>query len=104
MNITDAMPLALIINEAISNAIKYAFPNSRAGKIGVVFKQDGVNRYKLIIEDDGIALSESFNSDNNDSLAMKLIRGLTDQLDGELLIQKTKGTRITISFKATEAV
>jgi len=104
MNITDAMPLALIINEAISNAIKYAFPNSRAGKIGVVFKQDGVNRYKLIIEDDGIALSESFNSDKNDSLALKLIRGLTDQLDGELLIQKTKGTRITISFKATEAV
>jgi len=99
LNINEAIPLALIINEAIANAMKYAFPKFAKGKISVIFKRDEKDRLNLTVADNGVAYPEMFDNENNGSLAINLIRGLTDQLDGELFIEQINGTCVNICFR-----
>lgn len=98
LDVAQAVPLGLIINEAINNTIKYAFPNDLKGNVLVSLKNSGGNQYKLIISDNGIGLSENFNIDETDSLGMNLMRGLSDQLDGSFDLQQKNGLTIEITF------
>jgi two-component system, sensor histidine kinase PdtaS len=100
-DISLAIPLGLIINEAITNAIKYAFPNDRSGKVSVSLHATAGENYMLIIVDNGIGLSSSNPPPGcKGSLGLDLIRGLTDQVQGEVQIEGHDGTRVTIIFNA----
>lgn len=65
LDVTQAVPLGLMINEAITNALKYAFPNSRDGIISVTSLSSIPNRYLLTIQDDGICILYNTNVENN---------------------------------------
>ncbi|MDI6643959.1 MAG: PAS domain S-box protein [Methanobacteriaceae archaeon] len=98
LNIDTAMPLALIINELVSNSLKYAFPDSEEGNIRVELKkEDGM--YKLTVSDDGIGLPEDISVENTKTLGLQLIHSLTMQLDGEITVDLTNGTKFNIRFK-----
>lgn len=100
LDVSQAIPLGLIINEAVTNAIKYAFPDKRNGKILIVLKADADGHCFLEIADNGIGLPAAFDADvRHNSLGLNLIHGLADQLNGELNIKNDNGTILIITFK-----
>ncbi len=95
--IKKAVPLGLILNEAVSNSLKHAFP-SREGEIIVKFFREG-ERLVLTVEDNGVGLPEEISEDSRGSLGLRLIKILSEQLGGKLSIHGNGGTRITVKFK-----
>jgi len=102
LDVAQAVPLGLILNEAITNAIKYAFPDQQKGKVEISLKNSRDNTYQLIIADNGIGLPEGFEVENRDSLGMNLMVGLSDQLDGSFTIQNNNGLTVIITFVKKE--
>ena len=99
INIQFAVPLGLVINEVITNALKYAFPNKKTGLLKVEAKTWQENGLELTIEDDGVGLDTEFNFDKSDSLGMKIIRDIVElQLLGELVLIRKKGLAYHISI------
>ncbi|TRW25893.1 hypothetical protein FMM05_06630 [Flavobacterium zepuense] len=98
LDVAQAVPLGLILNEAISNAIKYAFPNDAKGTINIELKEIETCKYMLRISDNGIGLSPGFETEERDSLGMNLMMGLTEQMDGSFNIASNNGVVVTINF------
>jgi len=97
LHIDKAVPCSLIINEMISNSLKHAFPGGRKGTITIDFKK-GVDNYILNYSDDGIGIPEGITFERKESLGMQLIKGLTKQIDGSIVLDRTAGTKYTITF------
>ncbi|MBE9461434.1 histidine kinase dimerization/phosphoacceptor domain -containing protein [Dyadobacter subterraneus] len=98
MNISYSIPLGLILNEAITNAIKYAFPGDRSGIITIVLEQTVPENFILSISDNGIGISNDFDIQKNNTFGLALIQGLCDDIGGKLEINSHGGTEIRISF------
>ena len=100
LDISQAMPLGLIINEAISNSIKYAFPREKRGTISISIEvNDKVAIVKL--RDDGIGFSEQTRLSNPNSLGLKLMKGLADDIDAKISFGNKNGAQIMIVFTPT---
>ena len=98
LDIDTAIPLGLILNELISNSLKYAFPNSRKGRLMVKsYLKD--NKYSLIVSDNGIGFPKELNYKNSDSLGLKLIHSLSDQIGADVKLDTTNGTKFEITFE-----
>jgi PAS domain S-box-containing protein len=93
-----AIPCGLIINELVSNAIKYAFPNDRPGKIGIFFSADGRDRYRLVVRDNGVGIPVDLNIYKTQSLGLQIVCALTEQLAGTLELDRHKGAVFEIDF------
>ena len=99
MNVNQAIPVGLILNETITNAIKYAFDVKRDGNITISFYEDHPDHVTLLVIDDGPGFPSSFNLENCQSLGMNLIKGLTNQLEGSFDISRDDDmTCLTIAF------
>lgn len=99
LNIETALPCGLILTELISNALKYAFPEGRSGKITVTSAASSEAQIMLMIQDDGIGLPSDFNLKTASSLGLRLVRNLAKQVKGEILIlPETVGTKFQLSF------
>jgi PAS domain S-box-containing protein len=98
LHIDKAIPCSLILNELLSNSFKHAFPNDRTGEIRIDVKLDG-DTLRLLYSDNGIGLPESVTLDRTESLGMRLISGLTQQVKGTVEIQRGGGTTFLIAFK-----
>ena len=98
LDVTLAVPLSLIVNEAVCNAYKHAFVNMDEGEILVSIKRDVDKTYRLTVKDNGIGLPKDFNITNLKSIGFDLIKGLTRQLKGHLEVNTNNDTEITISF------
>ena len=96
LDIDTIVPLGLIINELITNAIKYAFPDGKTGKI-VIDLQEINQQLQLTISDNGIGLPDNF--ENRNSFGYKLVNTLNDQLDGTMEQLAGNGTSVKMSFK-----
>ena len=92
----QSIPLGLIINELISNTLKYAFPHG-SGEISIQLTQTETQHH-LIVTDDGIGLPPDLDIVNTESLGMQLVYSLTDQLEGTLLYSGEKGTKFQVFF------
>lgn len=99
LNLDTSIPLGLIINEVVSNSLKYAFQGRETGKIKIEFGKISDEKMKLIISDDGIGLPEDFDIENAESLGLQLVTTLVTQVSGELDIDVSKGTSFSIVFK-----
>jgi two-component sensor histidine kinase len=100
IDISKAIPCGIILNEILSNAFKYAFPDNRKGKILIEFTGTGKNRYKLKVSDNGVGISSGINLVNPDTLGLQLISSLVEQLDGKIKVDRKKGTIFTIVFSS----
>ncbi len=94
----QAIPCGLLVNELITNAIKYAFHNLEEGEICVGLKEKD-KMIELIIEDNGIGLPPEFDISKSNSLGLQLVTTLVEQLDGEINIINGKGTKYLITFE-----
>jgi two-component sensor histidine kinase len=101
LNIETAIPCGLIINELISNCLKYAFPNQMKGEIIITLKSIE-DKFELVISDNGIGLPEKININKIKTLGLLLVNSLTEQIDGKISIYKKDGTQFKIIFKELE--
>jgi two-component sensor histidine kinase len=97
-NVSHSIPLGLILNEAVTNAIKHAFPGKKEGMIDISLKTITPNHFLLAIKDNGIGLPAAFDAANQTSMGMKLMRGLSDDLDATFQVNKNNGTEILLYF------
>jgi two-component sensor histidine kinase len=99
LDVAVAVPLGLIINEAVTNALKYAFPDGREGRVRLTLMHLTQGCYQLEIEDNGIGLPLDYNPVSSSSLGMALLHGFSRQLGGTLRIHNGSGVKITLLFK-----
>ncbi|EMG37227.1 PAS domain S-box [Desulfocurvibacter africanus PCS] len=95
--VTVAIPCGLMVNELLSNSLKYAFPDGRAGTIEVSFRRDG-DMYVLRVADDGVGLPPDIDPLDTSSLGLKLVLTLVRQLKGDLDIRPAPGASFHIAF------
>jgi two-component sensor histidine kinase len=106
LNIESANPCGLIVNELISNALEHAFDNRAgypggnrsSGNIWLKLKHNSANQVVLTVQDDGIGFKPGLDLYNSDSLGLELVCTLVEQLEGEIELDQTQGTKIEIAF------
>jgi pentatricopeptide repeat protein len=98
LDLVQAVPVGLILNEAITNSLKYAFPDQREGEVKVSLNKIDDRTLLLAIADDGIGLCKDFNMEEIKSFGLKLIKGLSEDLEGDFTIQRQPGTTLLIKF------
>jgi two-component sensor histidine kinase len=98
LDVSQAIPLGLIINEGIVNAIKYAFMNGQAGVVRIQLERDGADHLLLQISDNGIGLPVGLDIFQHNSLGLDLMQGLTRQLKGSFTIESNNGVHIMVRF------
>jgi len=92
VDINTAIPLGLIINELITNSLKYAFKGRKDGTLSIIASEDTRN-LRLIVADNGVGMPEGITLENQTSLGLRLVRTLTGQLHGTVMINRTGGTK-----------
>ena len=98
LDINQGVPVGLLINELVSNALKHAFPKDKKGEIIVKFHTDKKGKKILIVSDNGIGYPEKVNISKPETLGMQLIKDLTKQIDGKLDLDTKAGTKVKITF------
>lgn len=99
--IESSIPLGLIVNELVSNSFKHAFPDDRKrGLIEVILHAIGREKAELKVVDNGIGIDED--SLSGDSLGLRLVEALSDQLEGSLQINHREPTCFTLEFAIPE--
>jgi two-component sensor histidine kinase len=91
------IPVGLILNEIISNSLKYAFPKNKSGTIEIGLARAN-EKFRLTVSDNGIGLPPDFDLKKDSSLGMQLIHILCDQIDGEVSLHRENGTHYEILF------
>jgi two-component system, sensor histidine kinase PdtaS len=98
LDVALAVPVGLIINEAVTNSVKYAFPGNAGGAIKIAVRQPGAEGIVLEITDNGIGLPAGFDWQHTQSLGMSLMQGLAKQLDGRFSIINSNGLTVRVTF------
>jgi PAS domain S-box-containing protein len=99
LDIDTAIPCGLIINELVSNALKHAFPGTRKGEIAVLLCSDN-EHITLTVTDNGVGIPDDVDIRTTTSLGLHLVTLLAEgQLDGEITVERTKGTAFHITFE-----
>ncbi|MFZ2497476.1 MAG: PAS domain S-box protein [Methanosarcina sp.] len=107
-----AVPLGMIVNEIVSNSLKYAFPNRENGEVQIKlfsekseYKHDNEGKfsgesteYTLIVSDNGVGIPEKIDFKNSDTLGLQLVNLLVDQLNGMIELNREKGTEFIVKF------
>lgn len=104
VDLNTAIPLGLILNELVSNALKHAFPNSRPGRLTIRLGANDHHTLRLVVQDDGIGLPAGLQWDTASTLGLKIIRALTTQIDGRLTVSNGSGAEVTILFPTPQAL
>ncbi|MBI2871614.1 MAG: hypothetical protein HYY00_00305 [Chloroflexi bacterium] len=104
LDVDTLIPCALIINELVTNSLKYAFPDpwrgaGRTAEIRIGLHQDGANSFILTVSDNGVGLPAGFRIEECETLGLRLVSVLTKQLRGTLGISTSAGTELTIAFQ-----
>jgi two-component sensor histidine kinase len=97
LNSSYAIPLGLIINEAVTNAIKYAFPLCRTGSVHVALLEE-CSSITLLISDDGVGFLDDPSSREFDSMGIELMKGLSAEINANIRFENSGGSRITVTF------
>lgn len=101
LDIDHAVPLGLVANELVLNAIKYAYPNGRRGRITVTFRVNGPI-FSLEVRDEGQGFPAGFDPFSCQSMGLTLVRSLAGQLKAELLFAGSPGVVATLNFAVRE--
>jgi PAS domain S-box-containing protein len=99
--INTAIPLGLIVNELISNSLKYAFPEGKPGEITITVTKEGTALH-IRYRDNGVGIPESLDWKNTKSLGLRLVNTLVDQLNGTVELDRSAGTLFTMVLHEKE--
>ncbi|MEH2051603.1 PAS domain S-box protein [Nostoc sp.] len=100
-----AIPCGLIINELVSNCLKYAFSEQEKGNITICLEQCSEKQLNLVVKDNGIGISETLDWENSNSLGLRIVKNLVRQLKGNIILEREgvnshrhRGTTFYIHF------
>ena len=103
--IEQAVPCGLILNELLTNAFKYAFRGRLRGRIVISFRESASGMRELAVEDDGVGIpADRPNDSSGNSLGLRIIEVLSQQLDGILEYEPCSGTRVVLRFPASKTL
>ncbi|PWT96759.1 MAG: hypothetical protein C5B52_15040 [Bacteroidetes bacterium] len=100
LDIAQAIPVGLILNEAITNSFKYAFTEQSEGTLSIYMHSHQNNQISILIKDNGKGLPENFDKENSNSMGMRLMNGLIKQINGQVSVMNKDGVEIRILFTA----
>ena len=98
LDIDQAIPCGLILNELLSNAFKYAFPQNRTGEVHVELHATTAQQAGLVVRDNGIGFPDEIDFRHTESLGLQLVAMLTEQLQGTIALERADGTTFTLTF------
>ncbi|MBV6324322.1 sensor histidine kinase [Duganella violaceipulchra] len=102
VSIDTAVPLGLMLNELVTNALKYAFPEGRPGCLKVALRSSATGQLSLMVHDDGVGLPKDFQFDQVNSLGLRLVRMFATQLRAKIALHSAPGhTSFDIHFMET---
>jgi two-component sensor histidine kinase len=90
-----AIPIGLIVNELVTNAVKHAFPSSMTGTIEVQARRSSSDRVSLLIRDDGVGMQPNA---RQGSLGYGIVRSLVNKIGGEITVGRDVGVAVTLTF------
>ena len=100
LSLDSAINCGLIINELITNSLKYAFPENRKGEIRLEFGYLDDGQLEMRVSDDGVGVPMNFDFKDSDTLGIQIVKALAEhQLGGTVKLDSTKGTKFLIRFK-----
>lgn len=99
LDISQAIPAGLILNEAITNSIKYAFGKNGNGVIEIEMTRKAGRRVCFSVADNGIGLPDEWELVHKNSLGLKLMKGLSDDIQADFIIENKNGTKIIVEFE-----
>jgi PAS domain S-box-containing protein len=100
LDIDTALPLGLIVNELVSNSLKYAYPEGRSGVVELTLRAGQENQYTLSVRDHGVGLPDGFDVNTNDTLGLHLVNILSAQLGATLSVESNgQGTIFEVTSK-----
>lgn len=102
-DIDTMIPLGLILNEVVSNSMKYAFVEKNKGLISIVLSNKTLHSYMLEISDNGIGLPIDFTFEKSNTLGIQLIFMLAEQIGGKIELENKKGVMYTLNFLQSES-
>jgi two-component system, sensor histidine kinase PdtaS len=97
LGVSQAIPVALIVNEAVTNSIKYAFPMNTWGEIAIQLHQTG-GQVRLSVSDNGVGIDPEIKNTEPNSLGIQLMKGLSREIYGTFSFESGKGVRILVLF------
>ena len=98
VDIEQAIPAALIVNELLSNSLKHGFPQGRAGELRLMLGLDSGGLVRLVVSDMGVGLANEFEDRRTKSLGLQLVSDLARQLGGSLEVGPKASAVFTITF------
>ncbi len=100
LHLDAAVPCGLIINELVSNSLKYAFPDGREGKIRIELRGLSDGSTRLVVADNGVGLRADIDWVNTRSLGLRLVRTLAQQLGAQIEVNSDEGMEVRLAFAA----
>jgi PAS domain S-box-containing protein len=98
VGISTAVPCGLIVHEVLSNCLQHAFPDDRKGGVAITLQAGSPGRLTVTIRDTGVGAPVDVDLDREQSFSLHLVRALTDQLQGTLVVSRDQGTCVTLTF------
>lgn len=102
LNVETATPLGLIVNELVTNSMKYAFKSRTSGRLGISLKAHGEASFSLCVSDDGQSTKNIVNLETDSGLGWQLIKLLVKQLDAEITVDQSQGFKVCIEINELE--
>jgi len=103
LDIETVIPIGLVVNELVSNCLKYAFPGERMGKVRISLREIN-DVLELIVKDDGVGMSDPTQSKGDRSFGYKLINTFKTKLKAELNVASNNGTEVTLLIRKYDKV
>ncbi len=98
VDISQAVPCGMITNELLSNALKHAFPKGGRGQIEITLQPFQGRMLELKVCDNGLGLPEELDVEKTETLGLTIVKALVEQLDGEMVLDRSRGTCFRIRF------
>ena len=98
IEVRNAVPCGLLVNELLSNSLKYAFPGNQGGEITITLRATPEGHMVLVIHDTGVGFPAHIDFRYTGSLGLQLVCLLTEQLGGTIELDRASGTRWTLRF------
>jgi PAS domain S-box-containing protein len=98
LRLEHAIPLGLIINELVSNALKHGFRDRKGGVLKIAFHGDGEKSVKLVVSDDGVGFPDTIDFRESPSMGLTIVSDLVEQIEGTIELSRSEGTTFAVSF------
>lgn len=99
MDVESAVPIGLVLNELVTNALKYSVPNNPEPRLQITLRKPAADHLVLLVSDNGPGLPDDFAIETASSFGLKLVRSLTRELKGELSMTSENGAQIQLIIK-----